>query len=343
MKIQKLKCNDRRPRRTPHGILFTTAALLSLLAVVFSAAGQSISWEPVEAPRTGIAVTPAASATTTIERAAARDQYFYTKTGRLPDTFEAPFMPLPARALEGQRVDPKSAAPLDAPPALPPSPAPPAFTEGFLATTSGATPPDTNGAVGPDHLMVILNSGITIQDKQGNKLSSATLTSFWGDFPDLDNVFDPKVIYDPLADRFLAVAVANRRASDSAILIAVSSTSDPMDPWGQWLFDADPGGTMWLDFPYIGMTQDKITFTSNLFTNADDTFLGSVIWVVDKSTALDGGAITTTSFSNSDEAAPAPALPPGRLPCRRPAARPKMYKREGGRRQNDGPGGFIHY
>ncbi len=156
--------------------------------------------------------------------------------------------------------------------------------------------------------MVILNSGITIQDKQGNKLSSASLSSFWGEFPGLSNVFDPKVIYDPLADRFLAVAVANRRASDSAILLAVSATSDPTDPWGQWLFDADPGGTTWLDFPYIGMTQDKITFTANLFTNADDTFLGSAIWAVAKSTALDGGAITTTSFSNSGEAAPAPAL-----------------------------------
>ncbi len=127
MKIQKLKCNDRKPPRTPDGILFTTAALLSLLTVAFSAAGQSISWEPVQAPRTGIAVTPAASATTTIERAAARDQHFYTKTGRFPDTFEAPFMPIPTRTFESQSVDQKSAAPLDERPPGPPLPRSPSL------------------------------------------------------------------------------------------------------------------------------------------------------------------------------------------------------------------------
>ena len=40
-------------------------------------------------------------------------------------------------------------------------------------------PPDTQGAVGPNHLMVTLNSQVRIQDRSGRALSTVTLSDFW--------------------------------------------------------------------------------------------------------------------------------------------------------------------
>jgi len=51
-----------------------------------------------------------------------------------------------------------------------------------LGGRQDATPPDTHGAVGPNHLMTVLNTQILIQDKTGTVLSPAvSMDSFLGE------------------------------------------------------------------------------------------------------------------------------------------------------------------
>src|SRR3954464_1403673 len=69
-------------------------------------------------------------------------------------------------------------------------------------------PPDTAGAVGPNHVMTTLNSQVRIQDRQGNILSTVDLDTFWSplNFP---ATFDPEIVYDPYTSRWFFSAGAD--------------------------------------------------------------------------------------------------------------------------------------
>src|SRR2546423_5367488 len=56
---------------------------------------------------------------------------------------------------------------------------PPASTFKALEDNNVSIPPDTHGAVGPNHLVVTLNTQIRIQSRTGATISTTTLDSFW--------------------------------------------------------------------------------------------------------------------------------------------------------------------
>lgn len=159
---------------------------------------------------------------------------------------------------------------------------------------ANTTVPDISGAVGPSHLMTAFNDRVGFQDRTtGAILDSMALGTFW-EALGVNDVFDPKVIYDPHAERFIMVSCAQRRSSSSSMLLGVSLTSDPTLAWDLWQFDGDSSNQRWVDYPGLGFTANRITFTSNMFSIGGDAFQGVNIWVIDKSTALDGDEIGAT-------------------------------------------------
>src|SRR5882724_692498 len=85
--------------------------------------------------------------------------------------------------------------------------------------------PDTQGAVGPNHLMVTLSSQVRIQDRAGGGIITNTLERWWNCFG-ASNVFGPRVLYDPYGGRWIATATGDRDAP-LGLLLATSQTSDP--------------------------------------------------------------------------------------------------------------------
>src|SRR5205814_2359561 len=67
------------------------------------------------------------------------------------------------------------------PPQSPSPKAPPSLGASFLGLPDDTTsiPPDTMGAVGPNHVMTTLNSQVRIQTRAGANLSTVTLGLFW--------------------------------------------------------------------------------------------------------------------------------------------------------------------
>jgi hypothetical protein len=142
-----------------------------------------------------------------------------------------------------------------------------AVTDGFeaLAQNFGVIPPDTHGAVGPRHLVTLLNTQLRIQDKQGNIVApDVSLSAFFGSTGHTD-VFDPKILYDNLANRWVATADASRVSSRSAALFAISDTDDPTGMWTFYSIDADSENTRWSDFPGFGYNDNWYTITNNFF------------------------------------------------------------------------------
>lgn len=173
---------------------------------------------------------------------------------------------------------------------------PPTETRNFTAIAPGvSTPPDTNGAAGPNHLLLATNGTVRVHDRAGNELSSINLLSFWSGMGVTD-VFDPRSFFDPHSQRFILITCADRRSATSAMLLAVSATDDPTGAWHRWKLDADPADTDWVDYANLGFTSSEVTFTGNMFTIAEDNFTGVRFWRLDKASALDGGPLVMEGF-----------------------------------------------
>ena len=204
-------------------------------------------------------------------------------------------------------------------PALPPSaqeplaPAPlaPALSNGFqgLIDTNTFIPPDTMGAAGPSHLMSTLNTGVGIFNKTtGNKISEVTLQAFWaalgtGAGQPANDPFDPKIIYDQYAGRFIVVTLGGGPSPNSWLMIAVSATSDPNGTWYKWAIDADKDNNQqlynnWADYPGLGIDAFNVYITGNMF-DSTGTYQYSKVWVIPKPQLISGAStITWTEFRN---------------------------------------------
>jgi hypothetical protein len=172
----------------------------------------------------------------------------------------------------------------------------PSLGSGFLALPDNGTtiPPDTHGAVGPNHLVTMLNSQVRIHTRAGATVSTVALDTFWGGA----GHFDPKVVYDALSGRFFATCDRNGRSASSQIRLAVSATSDPTGTWTTYTLNTDPAGAWWADFPGIGISSDKVVVTNNLFAVPPASgYLGVWMVVLRKSDMLAGAAVAYDSYA----------------------------------------------
>src|SRR5688572_1365465 len=180
------------------------------------------------------------------------------------------------RALDSTAAPP---APLEASPS-------PAANFAALGDANTSIPPDTHGAVGPNHLMVTLNTQVLMQNRTGAAAQGpVSLDSFWVSVGNPD-VFDPKVLYDHLSGRWMFTAMANSRSVNSAVLIGVSQTSDPTGNWNLFSIDADadtdPVTAAWADYPSMGYNKDWIVVNVNMFPVTGNGFAGTRLYVFKK-------------------------------------------------------------
>src|SRR6266478_3295743 len=109
----------------------------------------------------------------------------------------------------------------------------PGFTTNFLALPDYNTisPPDTDGAVGPNHVMTMINTQVRIQARDGTTLYTDTLFNWWSSVGGVSFVFSPRVLYDPYQNRWIATAGSDVVQPSAAILAAVSATGAPAGVW----------------------------------------------------------------------------------------------------------------
>lgn len=144
-------------------------------------------------------------------------------------------------------------------------------------TYTGKSPPDPYIAVGPTDLIVATNNVWRAYDKSnpGNVLYNTTLENWYaGVAPPDTNIFDPKVIFDQWHDRYIMVAIGKKEAtSQSWWLVAVSQQSSAVGSWYFYAFDATLDGTTptsnWADYPGIGVDNEVLYLTANMFTFAN--------------------------------------------------------------------------
>jgi len=171
---------------------------------------------------------------------------------------------------------------------------------------TGFIPPDPNGAAGPNHLVDVVNANIEYYTKAGVQQNSQTLTSFFG-VPG-HFLFDPKILYDTGANRFLMVAdelaglSTGTQADDvSRMYVAVSDDSDPNGTWFKFSFNAliNVGGTnYWGDYPTLGVDEQAIYISENYFPTESNGNAITRLWIIPKATFYSTGATPTPNLTN---------------------------------------------
>jgi hypothetical protein len=151
-------------------------------------------------------------------------------------------------------------------------------------------PSDANGGVGFDNVMSTTNTYIRISNKQGGFISEQTFVSFFSPLGVTD-VFDPKIHYDPYAQKWVFVAAATRENANSAYIVAISQTPDATGGWWQYAIDADAANTNWFDYPIVGINKNWIVITGNMFAISAGSNYGRV-WAINKSQAYIGAGLS---------------------------------------------------
>ncbi len=170
-----------------------------------------------------------------------------------------------------------------------------------LNDNSTSIPPDVNGAVGPNHTMVTLNTQVRIQDKNGNIISTVSLNSFWFPLGGLTSTYDPKILYDRVANRWIFVSSAEPQSDNSCTLLAVSKTDDPTQGWNLYKVDVDPTNIKWVDFPSLGYNDKWIVVQMNLFSMPGQTATSHQIYAWDKADVYNNGTGVFTKFEVTNE------------------------------------------
>jgi hypothetical protein len=153
------------------------------------------------------------------------------------------------------------------------------------AGTGFSTPPDSTGAIGPNHYVEMVNSSVAVYDRNLTLLASTTLQSFINQAP---GVFlcDPQVQWDESAQRWLfSFPYCNTASTVQRLFVGWSMGTSPLPlssaGWCQFAINNDP---YVMDYAKLGHNSNYLIVGGNLYNESTPTpnppFAGAgILWV----------------------------------------------------------------
>ncbi len=168
-------------------------------------------------------------------------------------------------------------------------------------------PPDPIVAVGPNHLVAAVNSKFGIYSKSGTLIfqtqANSWFTNVLPNIAAIGGAFDPKVVYDAAAGRWILVYLATDDKTESWVLISVSSNSDPTGTWCNYALHGDRNGSTasgnWSDYEGVGLDNQALYITTNQFQltpGGDGSFQYARLRIIPKSQLYSCASITYFDF-----------------------------------------------
>jgi hypothetical protein len=129
-------------------------------------------------------------------------------------------------------------------------------------SNAGVSPPDPNGAIGPNSYIEIINQNISIYNRSGGLISTAGLTTLTGDFGGF--LSDPMILWDPQSQRFYYNVWD---VGDSKMDWGFSKDTNPTSIPSSWCgyiqdFGYNPSIDI-PDYPKLGQTKDFLLIGVN--------------------------------------------------------------------------------
>ncbi len=162
------------------------------------------------------------------------------------------------------------------------------------------TPPDSQIAAGPDHLIATVNATFAVFDKMGRQLLRRTMSDLFARLVEDALIFSPKVIYDQFRGTWLMVVCARSfDAQRSWFLLASSQSSDPLGDWWIWALDADGNGVgktaYWPEGLGLAVDNEQFYLTANMFS-ASGEFAYAKLRVLNTKEMQTGGVLHGWDF-----------------------------------------------
>jgi hypothetical protein len=155
------------------------------------------------------------------------------------------------------------------------------------------TPPDDAMAISDNGKVVTANNdGIEFYNANGQFLTTTKWADFFSDATLTGSIYDPRVLYDSGSDRFIMVVLHGSSASTSRLLVCFSKSNDPTTGWWYYKLTGNPlNNNCWFDFPSLGVSNNEIYVSGNLYTSGDNNYNQSVIYQIRKGEGFAGQSL----------------------------------------------------
>jgi hypothetical protein len=169
---------------------------------------------------------------------------------------------------------------------------------------NSSTPNDNDIAISNGNKIVsVQNSTVFKYDlDSASTLGYISLSSFASALANPNTKYDPKVIYDPVQDKFILVFLNGFTDTTSSITVAFSTSNDPNGSWNLYELPGNPfNNGLWTDYPMMAMTDQEVFITGNLLypdSSWQTGFNETVIWQVNKFSGYTGLPIQAMVHNN---------------------------------------------
>ncbi|OYU94858.1 MAG: hypothetical protein CFE21_14310 [Bacteroidetes bacterium B1(2017)] len=179
----------------------------------------------------------------------------------------------------------------------------PSVTRSFNGNVTQGTPNDNDFCIGNNGMMIsCVNTNLNIYNDTGKMVTGKTLQVLGQALGTLNRTYDPRTIYDPVADRFIVVFLQGSSSVDTRIIVAFSTSNDPSKTWNLYQLPGNiTGDSSWSDYPIISLSNDELFITVNRLkdnTFWKNGFLESYIWQVDKTKGYSGDSLPQKIYNN---------------------------------------------
>ena len=167
-----------------------------------------------------------------------------------------------------------------------------------------ATPCDNDLAISDSGFVVsVINTNIYFRNTATNQVFPIkTLANFTTPINNKHQEFDPKVIYDPEAKRFILLCLVGNVDSTSKVIVGFSQTENPTQAWNLYTLPGDPlANNLWTDYPMVSLTKKDFYLSVNLLYNDSSWqtgFVETIVWQIKKSDGYQGLPLTSDLHYN---------------------------------------------
>lgn len=176
----------------------------------------------------------------------------------------------------------------------------------FNATNIGSgNPSDNTMAISNGgSIIVCVNSRVGVYTTTGSQVGVWDMGAFFnfGGSGVVNDFYDPSVIYDPGADRFVFTCSVGRQTANSRVCIAFSQSNNPAAGWWIFFLSGNPlNNGCWWDYPRLGVNESEVFITGNLYNNTGN-YVNSVVYQISKTAGYAGSGFNYGVYSSLDGA-----------------------------------------
>jgi hypothetical protein len=168
---------------------------------------------------------------------------------------------------------------------------------------NNGTPTDNEVAIGNNgQLISVQNSSVfRYNTNTSQNLGLQSLSVFFSGLGVTASKYDPKVLYDPQANRFIVVCLAGYLSNNTHILVGFSNSDSINGTWNLYDLPGNPfNDTLWTDYPMIAVNNNELFITANLLHDNQPWqtgFVETVVWQLNKWDGYSGDSIRTELHS----------------------------------------------